>query len=201
MLFFTTYHLSSRRLGQGTPPLPPPLPPPPHQVWCLLCCPQTNWCHPARTNRGPKRSVQPLAFSLNITGSAVRCWKHMATAHCQYSHYSNVPLGLYAWHDLLLKVYMLLPCSVARSPSATAYFAELLIDLQGKHGQWLLALVMMVIVCTCINIDFSVMTDLFICDERMKIILLQAQMSQQTKKGNLDCRQQKNTTTLWIPEL
>ena len=46
-------------------------------------------------------------FSLNITGSAVRRWKHMDAAQCQYSHYINAPLGLYAGHDLLLQVYML----------------------------------------------------------------------------------------------
>lgn len=100
----TSYHLSSKHLGQGTPPLPPPLPPPPHQAWCLLCCPQTNWCHPARTNRGPKGSVPPATFSFNITGSAVRCWKLMDMAQCQYSHYINACLGSYAWRDLLPEV-------------------------------------------------------------------------------------------------
>lgn len=88
----TTYHLSSRVLGQGTPPLPPPLPPPPHRAWCLLCCPRTNWCHPARDKQGERRDQFNLwIFSLNTTGSAMRCWKHMDTAQSQYSHYINAP--------------------------------------------------------------------------------------------------------------
>lgn len=33
--------------------------------------------------------------------------KHMDTAHCQYSHYINVLLGLNKCHDVLLEVYVL----------------------------------------------------------------------------------------------
>lgn len=157
----TTYHLSSKGLGQCTPPQPQPLPPPPHQAWCLLCCPQTNWCHPARTNRRPKRSSQPLNFSLNIMGSAVRCWKHMDRAQSQYNHYINVPLGSCAWHDLLLEVYMLQSCSGASSTSASDYPA--VINRYSQHSYWTWPVYDYTstdVHCdTCINIDFSGMKD------------------------------------------
>lgn len=103
----TSYHLSSRHLGQGTPPLPPPQPPPPRQVWCQLCCPQMNWCHPATAKRRPKASVQPVTSSFNITAAAVRYWKHTVMAQCLCSHYINARVGSYAWCDLLLEVFRL----------------------------------------------------------------------------------------------